>query len=333
MASTPLRIALLTGGDSTERSVSLSSALSVESALQKYDVTVFDVASPATHTAHDAQFGGYQFINGCEPVTWIDLAATLQGRCDVVLAILHGGWGEDGTLQSLLSVAGIPYTGSGPRASGLAMDKQWTKALARDLDIPTARGLSVASLEDLQNGLPFAGACVVKPRGGGSSVGVTLLRDWNGDEKVLAQAVETALSDGNGVLIEELIDGVEISCTVLGAGESARSLPAIEIVPELGDGFYDFEAKYAAGGSKHVIPPRLPQDAVAAASGYALKIFRALGCRGVARADFIVRDGVPYFLEINTLPGMTSTSLVPDAARFIGIEFPELLDTLIEAAQ
>ncbi len=324
-----LRVALLTGGDSSERSVALSSALSVESALQNYAVTVFDVASPDTHAAHN---GEYHFVNSCVPVTWVDLATTLQNRCDVALPTLHGGWGEDGTLQTLLEVAKIPYTGSGAQACALAMNKQWTKALARELEIPTARGLSVDAAADLEKGLPFEGPCVVKPRGGGSSVGVTILRDWDGDKQVLSQAVEAALQDGNGALIEEFIEGAEITCTVLGEGQSARSLPAIEIVPELGDGFYDFEAKYAHGGSRHLIPPRLPQNAVDAASNHALSIYRALGCRGLARADFMVRNGVPYFLEINTLPGMTATSLVPDAARAVGIEFPQLLKILIEAA-
>lgn len=330
--TSPIRVALLMGGDSSERSVSFSSAYSVAAALAQlpvgtFDLMMFDVASSATHAAH----GRYSFP-APRQLTWENIPVVFKNDFDVAMPILHGGWGEDGTLQSLLEVAGIHYTGSGPQACALAMNKQWTKALAHDLDILTARGLSVDSLDDLENGLPFDGPCVVKPRGGGSSVGVTILRDWNGDRPVLCQAVEAALQDGNGALIEEFIDGAEITCTVLGEGKNARSLPAVEVVPELGDGFYDFEAKYAEGGSKHLIPPNLPPDAIEIASNCALRIYRALGCRGVARADFLVRNGVPYFLEINTLPGMTATSLVPDAARAVGIEFPQLMAMLIKAA-
>jgi D-alanine-D-alanine ligase len=326
--SNKLRVALLVGGDSSERPVSLVSGQSVAGAIpDKFDVTIFDVAQAETHAAQN----GYVFPAPVVPVTWDNLAATLRGF-DVALPILHGGWGEDGTLQTLLDVAGVPYVGSGPRANVVAMDKQLCKAFVRDLGVPVAPSVSVDSVDELQS-LPFAGPCVVKPRAGGSSVGVTLLTGRSGDDlSEVFPAIENALADGNGALIEQFISGQEITCGVLGQGNSARALPVLEIVPQSAGGFYDYEAKYTQGGSLHLHPPRLPDEAAAHAQNLALKIFRALGCRGVARADFIVSEGTPYFLEINTLPGMTELSLVPDAARHAGIEFPQLLETLIESA-
>lgn len=330
MSDSKIRLALLTGGDSSERPVALSSAKSVFTALspQKFDVTVFDVAQPMTHLTR----GDYDFPAPLRAVTWAELADTLQ-HFDVALPILHGGWGEDGTLQSLLEVAGVAYTGSAAHACVVAMDKQVGKALARDLGIPVATGVSVQSVEELQNS-PFAGPCVVKPIGGGSSVGVTLLKNRVGDDmSEIRSAVETALLDGSGALIEQFIAGTEITCGILGTGASAEALPVLEIVPQSAGGFYDYEAKYSEGGSLHLHPPSLTEEVVKQAADYALKIYRALNCRGVARADFIVDErGTPYFLEINVLPGMTSMSLVPDAARVRGLEFPQLLEFLIEIA-
>ncbi len=330
MSDSKIRLALLTGGDSSERPVALSSAKSVFGALspEKFDVTVFDVAKSATHAAQNI----YDFPGNVQPVTWANLAATLQSF-DVALPVLHGGWGEDGTLQSLLEIAGVPYTGSASHACVIAMDKQVGKAVARDLGIPVAAGVTVQRVEELQT-LSFEGPCVVKPLGGGSSVGVTLLKNRvGGDMSEVKSAVEIALLDGSGALIEQFVSGTEITCAVLGAGDEAEALPVLEIVPQSAGGFYDYEAKYSEGGSLHLHPPRLEKAVVEAASNYALKIYRTLNCRGVARADFIVDESdTPYFLEINVLPGMTEMSLVPDAARVRGLEFPQLLEFLIESA-
>jgi D-alanine-D-alanine ligase len=331
MSQSRLRVALLTGGDSSERPVALSSATSVFGALspEKFEVTVFDVAQPATHATRN----GHAFPAPLQPVTWAALASTLQ-NFDVALPVLHGGWGEDGTLQNLLEIAGVAYTGSAARACVIAMDKQVGKAVARDLGIPIAPSVTVHSVEEVQT-LPFDGPCVVKPLGGGSSVGVTLLKNRSGAEMdEVKSAVETALLDGSGVLIEQFVAGTEITCAVLGDGDETQPLPVLEIVPQSAGGFYDYEAKYSEGGSLHLHPPRLPHDVVETASGYALKIYKTLGCRGVARADFIVDEKhTPYFLEINVLPGMTEMSLVPDAARVRGMEFPQLLEFLIESAR
>lgn len=333
---TRISVALLVGGDSSERQVSFKSGKALAGALspERFEVTVFDVASDATRTGDEAARRAAPAR--AVPVAWSHLPLTLrEGGFDVVLlSALHGGWGEDGTLQALLEVSGIPYVGAPPRASTLAMDKQVCKALARELGLAVPRGCTIDDLNDVERAAPFFGApCVVKPNGGGSSVGVTLLREVepsSGPSPALRQAVQAALDDGSAALIEELIEGTEITAAVLGQGQAARVLPLIEIVPHSAGGFYDFEAKYAPGGSQHLTPPRLSQAVQERIAADALLIHRALGCRGVARSDFMVSsDGTPYFLEVNTQPGMTETSLVPDAARAAGISFEHLIETLI----
>jgi D-alanine-D-alanine ligase len=341
-----IRVALLVGGDSSEREISLKTSMSMHGALspERFDVTVFDVSSRAQYATlqvdaarvsaaeysnlekwwNDEASGRRRFV------TWNDLPTTLRElQMDVVLSGLHGGWGEDGTIQALLEVAGIPYVGSPQRSSVIAMDKQLCKAVMRDFGITSPRG---AFLDAPTDKPPFPGPLVVKPNAGGSSVGVTMLRQAP-DGAMWQDAVCAALADGTGALVEELISGVEVQAGVLGEGDAARALPLIEIVPHSASGFYDYEAKYAEGGSEHLIPPRLPQETQDRVAECALRAHRVLGCRGVSRSDYIVTpDGTPYFLEINTLPGMTKTSLVPDAARAAGISFEQLVENLIQDA-
>ncbi len=315
----PIRVALLLGGDSSERAISLKTGQAMRDALNdaRFFVCLFDVASEPREDVEDAEF-----------IFWRDLILALEDF-DVVLSALHGGWGEDGTLQAVLEIAGLPYVGTPPRGSTIAMDKQLCKLLMRDEGLTVPRG---AITEDENAAPPFDGACVVKPNHGGSSVGVTILQDTSDREK-WRQALQSALSDGGTALVEELIEGVEVTAPIMGEGENARALPVIEIVPQSNGGFYDFQAKYASGGSQHLIPPRLSEDVQKRIQEDALKAHRILGCRGVSRSDFLVQsDGTSVFLEINTLPGMTATSLVPDAARAAGIEFPQLIQSLVEGA-
>ncbi|HEX8236915.1 MAG TPA: D-alanine--D-alanine ligase [Abditibacteriaceae bacterium] len=343
-----IRVALLAGGDSSEREISLKTAMSMHGAIspQRFDVTVFDVSSRAQCAAlhidaarvspdeystleswwNEESPGKRRFIH------WNALATELKPQhFDVVLSGLHGGWGEDGTIQALLEVAGISYVGSPQRSSVIAIDKQLCKLVMREAGLNVAQGVFVG---DVIPEPPFPGPIAVKPNAGGSSVGVTLFRQGCNAAQ-WQDAICAALADGSGALVEELIEGVEVNAGVLGEGQSARALPLIEIVPHSASGFYDYEAKYAAGGSEHLIPPRLPQETLDRVADYALRAHRVLGCRGVSRSDYIVTpDGTPYFLEINTLPGMTKTSLVPDAARAAGISFEQLIETLLwEALQ
>jgi D-alanine-D-alanine ligase len=289
----------------------------------RYEVSVFDVASQS----HEEK------VEGATPLAWSSLASELaRGDFDVVLTALHGGWGEDGTLQALLETVDVPYVGTPPRGSTIAMDKQLCKLLLREMGFHVPRGVLLETDQVGEDVASWNGACVVKPNGGGSSVGVTILPDTK-DREALRVAVQAALADGSAALVEETVVGVEVTAPVVGTGTKARALPVVEVVPQKGGGFFDFEAKYSDGGAQHLIPPRLSEDVQKLVSEYSLRAHRALGCRGVSRSDFIVTDdGTPYFLEINTLPGMTATSLVPDAARAEGIEFPQLLDTLIADA-
>ncbi len=321
-------VAVLLGGDSSERSVSLRSGRAVAEALdsQKWNVTCFDVTDTLSieSLARPSAMGA-QPRHPLFPLAWQDLIVSLYTNgFDLVFPVLHGGRGEDGTLQHLLEVAGLPFVGSSARACSIAIDKPLTKAFLSTLGIPSPRGWFLNSTEELKaHDITFP--CVVKPAGGGSSVGVSILQSRDG----LESALEKCLSDGSGALIEEWIPGVEVTCAVMGEGEGARALPSIEIVPKLGDGFYDFEAKYARGGSDHLIPPRIADGLQVEVAGMALKAHRALGCRGVTRSDFLVSDerGAIY-LETNTSPGMTETSLVPDAARAIGLSFEQLVEGL-----
>lgn len=329
-----ISVAVLMGGDSSERSVSFSSGFAVADALdsQKYVVTCFDVSNMGYKgdiSRSDAM--GRKPRHAIFPVAWDHLVTSLYTNgFDVVIPMLHGGRGEDGTLQTLLEVAELPYVGSPARSCAVAIDKPLTKAYLRDFGVPSPRGAFVSSVDELE-GINIDFPLVVKPAAGGSSVGTSILE--KGDAETLKSAVAKALLDGSGALIEEFVAGVEVSCAVLGEGEGAKALPVIEIVPQKGGGFYDFEAKYSSGGSSHLIPPRFDEEVQREVQMLALKAHRALGARGVTRSDFIVTsDGKAIYLETNTTPGMTETSLVPDAARATGLEFPQLIEKLLEMA-
>lgn len=335
-----IRVAVLVGGDSSEREVSFRSGVAMAEALspERYNVTLFDVASAQTRAGAEstrARAMGNKPRHAMLPVEWNQLATTLYTMpFDAVLPAMHGGWGEDGTLQSILDVAGIPYAGSTAHASAIAINKQVCKAFMKDLGIPVPRGVLITAPDELSDeaaSWAHDAPVVIKPNEGGSSVAITILKEPNPDR--LAHAVQAALDDGSAALIEEMIEGVEVTCATHGEGASTRALPVIEIVPQGTSAFYDYEAKYAPGGSQHLIPPRISEEVQAQVSQCAIKAHRALGCRGVARSDYIVTNNhTPYFLEINTIPGMTETSLVPDAARAAGIGFEKLVESLIEDA-
>ncbi len=333
MLPSKINVAVLLGGDSSERSVSLRSGRAVAEALAhtgRFRVTCFDVNSAGSiaSLARESTLGATPHVP-VFPLAWKDLIVALDTNgFDLVFPVLHGGRGEDGTLQHLLEVAGLPFVGSKARACGIAMDKPLAKAFVGLHGIPSPSGFVVHSADELgAHAIEFP--CVVKPAGGGSSVGVTIVHA----REELGAAVEKSLADGSGALIEEFIVGVEVTCAVIGEGDRARALPAIEIVPRLGEGFYDFEAKYARGGSDHLIPPRIEPRLQEEVAHAALAAHRLLGCHGVTRSDFLVspqRGAV--WLEINTAPGMTETSLVPDAARAEGVSFEALVEGLAMGA-
>ena len=305
-----LRIAVIQGGDSAEAEVSRSSAQGVVAALREN-------FSQVTSLELDA-----------------GIAKSLaEWQPDVVFPILHGPPGEDGTLQGFLEILGYPYVGSGVQASAFAMDKIVAKDIFRTAGLPVARQCVVtddsddiaAAADRIVRAL--GESLVVKPACQGSAIGVTLV-DHAGD---LPEALAAAFAHDPRLLVEERIIGREITVGVIDTGQGAQPFPVIEVItPE--DSWYDFEHRYTDGWSEHLMPAQLPDEQTAAVSDYAVTAHTSLGCRDLSRADFILTEDAVYLLEVNTLPGMTPTSLYPDGARGYGLEFPQLVKHLVERA-
>ena len=305
-----LRVAVLAGGWSDEKAISLDSGRACQAALREAGFASVDLLDPA-----DEGF-----------------VATLgAGGYDVAFVAMHGRYGEDGCVQGMLEVLHVPYTFSGVAASAVGTDKQLAKSVVAAAGVPVPRGLCLeagATLDEDQAaavvaelGLPL----FVKPANNGSSYGITRVTDAS----QLNEAIAVAGAQGSRVLVEECVQGTEITVAVLG-NDDARALPIVEIVT--GAEFYDTKVKYEPSELHHVIPARLAEGDYRRAQGLAVAAHRALGCRGCSRSDFIVAARGPVYLETNTIPGMTATSLLPDAARHDGIEFPELCCRFVELA-
>ncbi len=302
-----LRIAVLLGGRSAERQVSLDTGDQVAMALESVG-----------HTVTRVDTGDIGFIE-----------TVRTGGFDVAFICLHGRFGEDGTVQGLLELLELPYVGSGVLASALAMDKVVSKQVFVSAGIKTPAWETVRAGEDVfleDISLRLGDKVVVKPVSEGSSVGMSIVHDRN----ELGPAVEQALEHDRTVLVEQFVAGAEVTVGVLG-NEDLEPLPTLEIVPE--HEFYDYESKYIPGMSRHIIPARVDAEARKECQRIAVEAHRALRCRGMSRSDTIVTpEGEVYLLEVNTIPGMTRTSLLPDAARAAGIEFPQLCDRLVALA-
>jgi len=296
-------VAVLMGGWSAEREVSLRSGKACANALARlgYRVTEIDVAR--------------------------DVATVLAAvKPEVALNVLHGRPGEDGTLQGVLEIIGIAYTHSGVLASALAMQKDFAKGVFRAAGIPVAEDLVASRFEAAERHL-MAPPYVIKPIAEGSSVGVFIVTEQHAHPPQELHRGDWAF--GDKVMIERYIPGKELTCAVLGD----RALDVIEIVPTTR--FYDYDAKYVPGGSKHVLPAQILPNVYQEVRRLALAAHQALGCRGVSRADFRYDDrgtGELVCLEVNTQPGMTETSLVPELAAYAGITFDELVRWMVEDA-
>jgi D-alanine-D-alanine ligase len=293
------------GGRSSEHEVSLNSARSVVEGLdpERYDVVAIEIPRDGP---------------------WLPAAAELAG-VDVVFPVLHGPFGEDGTVQGLLELADVAYVGAGVTASGLVMDKDLFKSVMRDKGIPVARSVTLRPGDAARS--PFGFPCVVKPARLGSSVGISIVRA-EGD---LPAAVELAFAHDEKVLVEEFLDGVEVECSVLGNLDPVASVPG-EIVPLASD-WYDYEAKYAEGGMELVVPARVPEESAARVRELAVAAFVAADCEGMARVDFFVRpDGEVVVNELNTIPGFTATSVYAKLFEASGLPYAALLDRLVELA-
>jgi D-alanine-D-alanine ligase len=254
-------------------------------------------------------------------------------RPDVALICLHGRYGEDGTIQGMLELLDIPYTGSGVLASALAMSKVMAKKVYRVDGIPTPPDVTLRGRADAEAYLhalredraPVACPAVVKPSAQGSTIGISIVRN----PADMAAALDTALAYDEEVLVEQFVEGIEITGPVLG-NRDLEALPLVEIVPS--GGFYDYEAKYTPGATEEIVPARLTPEQTRLAQDLAMRSHRALGCRGFSRTDMLVAaDGI-WVLETNTIPGMTPTSLLPRSAAAAGISFPQLLDRMIQLA-
>jgi D-alanine-D-alanine ligase len=297
-------VAVLVGGWSAEREVSLSTGKGCAEALESrgYKVTRVDVDR--------------------------NLAATLSAlKPDACFNALHGRWGEDGAVQGLLEVLGIPYSHSGVLASAVAMHKEQTRRIVARLGVPVAEGRTVkreAALADHALPVPY----VAKPVAEGSSVGVVIVREGaNRPPEAIGRIPVTREGE---ILVERFVPGRELTCGVIGD----RVTAVIDIVAAAHLAFYDYEAKYAPGGSAHILPAQIPQHVTAAIQRHTLTAHSALGCRGVSRSDFRwdeARDEL-VFLEINTQPGMTPTSLIPELAADAGLSYADLVAFLIEDA-
>lgn len=303
------KVLVLMGGISTEREVSLRSGKAVAEALSKkdYEVIALDITKES--------IGKIQEINP-----------------DVVFIALHGKGGEDGCIQGMLEWMGYPYTGPGVAASAICMDKILTKKILVNKNIRTPDFLEFDSLEGdcekIEEAIlsKFSFPVVLKASCQGSSIGVSIVSD---EEKLKKEICEIK-KYGDGILVEEFIKGTEVTVPILG-NNNIRALPVIEITSE--NEFYDYESKYTEGMCRHIIPARIDEKVYAESEKIALDAYRALGCRGMSRVDIIIsEENIPYVIEVNTIPGMTSMSLFPDSARYAGIEFPELLDEIVKLA-
>ena len=297
------------GGISTEREVSLRSGAAVAEALAQkdYEVVSLDITRDS--------IGEIQKINP-----------------DVVFIALHGKGGEDGCIQGMLEWMGYPYTGPGVAASAICMDKILTKKILINKDIATPDFLEFTDIqsgyEEIEKSIlgKFRFPIVLKAACQGSSIGVSIVND----EESLRKEISEITEYGDSLLVEQFVKGTEITVPILG-NNIPRALPIIEITSE--NQFYDFQSKYTQGMCQHIIPARIDKETYKEAEKVALQAYKALGCRGISRVDIMIDEkNKPYVIEVNTIPGMTAMSLFPDSARYAGIEFPELLDEIVQLA-
>jgi len=304
-----MKIAVFMGGSSPEREVSLNSGREVAKALGDYGHTV---------TPYDVEWAGKDTLFPA-----ID-ACSLDGT-DVVFLALHGGLGENGGVQGVLDAAGLPYTGSGIKASAIAMDKDISKTLFEANNIPTAHWISGTqeTIDNSRLGRETDYPCIVKPVDQGSTIGLSLVIQSSD----LPAAIEKAAVFSPKIMIESYISGSELTVPILGG----QALPAIEIRPT--HEIYDYECKYTPGMTEYLVPAPISDDLRFEIAKIALQVFTILGLQDIARIDFrLDADGKPLCFEANTLPGMTATSLVPKSARAAGIDFPELVSQIAEMA-
>lgn len=300
-----LRVMVLMGGKSPEHEVSISSGNKVTQSLntEKFEVIPLVISKEGK---------GFETI--------------VESKPDVVFIAIHGPYGEDGTVQGMLEMIGIPYTGAGVLASAIGMDKEMFKKVMAGMNIRVAKSITISKNDDENIILEkFSLPVVVKPSSQGSSVGVSIVHK----EEDLKKALEKSFHYGPKIIVEEFLPGMEVSCGVLG-NKNPVALPVIEIVPK--NEFFDYQAKYESGKSEEVVPARISEELTKKVQEMAIRVYKAVDCRGFGRIDMIISKGEPYVLEINTIPGLTPASLLPKEAATAGITYPELIEKLIDFA-
>ena len=304
-----MKIAVLYGGVSNEREVSISSSKGIIQALKNKG---HDVISIDFHP------------DKINEITELDV--------DLVFIGLHGKHGEDGAIQGLLDMLEIPYVGSGVLASALAMDKHKAKQMFATKEIPVAKGEQYqirkqTNIEEVASEIneTFEFPFVIKPNREGSTVGLSIVKNPSETENAIKKANES----DEFILVEQYIDGMELTVPVLGRMNEERALPIIEILPK--NEIYDYESKYTAGGSEHIVPARISEELTEQIKQYAVAAHQVLGCQTYSRVDFLLtKEGIPYILEVNTLPGMTPTSLFPDSAKVESIAYDDMIETFVQ---
>jgi D-alanine-D-alanine ligase len=329
MKNSKPRIALLLGGTSPEKEVSKSSAASIYSALKNlgYETLLINPAYGTDQPASEKEFFDKKDNEKISNRNYIETVnSKVFDDVDLAFIALHGKYGEDGTIQSLLELRGIKYTGSKILASSISMDKEMSKILFKHYNINTPKWFTVgkfkfgekAVFETINNEFGFP--CVVKPNDQGSTVGLTICKT----KEEVSGAVNLALQFSDKAIIEEYIPGREITVAVI----ENKALPVLEIKPK--HGIYDYECKYTSGMSEYIVPADLPKEVARELQSQALLAFNALGCEVYSRVDFRLNEKFEtYCLEVNSLPGMTSTSLVPKMAKAVGISFEQLIERII----
>ena len=326
------KVASLVGGTSPEREVSKMSGKGVLGALKslQYPTVVIDPAYGLNQPKEEDNFfleKDYAKISNRNCIDAIN--SDLLNDVDIVFSALHGKWAEDGTIQSLLELRGLKYTGSKVLASALAMDKEMSKVIFRQVGVQTPDWFTVKYrdfepnliADQIKQEIDFP--CIIKPNDQGSTVGLKFVKD----ESEVEEGIVIAQKYSSKALIEKYIPGREITVAVL----VNEALPVLEIVPK--SGLYDYKSKYTSGMSEYIVPAKIPDEIAKRTQDHALIAFHSLGCEGYARVDFrFSNDNELYCLEVNTLPGMTPLSLVPKAAKAVGITFEELIKRIIQQA-
>lgn len=298
------KVAVLMGGVTKEREISLRTGGAISTALKRrgYDVTDIDV--------------GADIVN-----------RLTQEKPDVVFVALHGKFGEDGCIQGLLEMMRIPYTGGGVLGSSVGMDKIVCDMVAKQLGVPLPKeqffDITNESVEEFIKRLQIKFPIVVKPSREGSTINITIVHK----AEELKEAINVASKSDEKIIVQEYLKGKEVTAGLI----NGRALPVLEIAPK--SGFYDYKSKYTKGMTEYIVPARIPDDCAKKIQDFSVRIFKALDCSGAARCDYIVGEkGEIHFLEINTIPGMTELSLVPKAAAHIGISFDELAEEILNSA-